>query len=475
MATTTFSSMIPTLNPKPGPPVPPRPQQSSLLKTQQRDASSSASTSSTSTFSAQRVMSKVGLEQPQILSKKPIIANAANNSNTNTTTSTPSASSTSVITSGGRTVIYKSPSLNLQNAKKNAPKPPLKLRKAPDVPTNFKPRIITPQPEVKETERKTNDNNSTIANNTSNGNDNNIVIVQQSSQAIVTLNRHHSMGAVSPQNKPSVLAKDTRLSLGKADFERVGMIQVQQLQPTKQPLPKPRKIVKVPVATLDVEDTLPSTTTTNTCSTNTLHVNLFKRSKTSIEHFTSRSNITAINTTNTSSFLSGKTVEIKNNLKNAAERLFSEIMVNQQKQNALESNLAHNTIITKHERAIQHQAAADQLISSNANNITVVNTNKDYALNNDNNCTRINITNSSLHQQHQQHQHHNTTNNLNNVRQVVSAFNSPEKKSAAFHEMLISELAAMRTRSCSMENLQTTQQFQQPQSPKSIKRINNDC
>ncbi|KAI8130085.1 FAM89B-like [Lucilia cuprina] len=505
MATTTFTTMIPTPQPKkPGPPVPPRPQQSSLLKTQQRDVSSqsTSSTAAATTATSQRLMSKVGLEQPQIL-KKPIIANA---SNTNTTTAT--ANSTSVTTSGGRTVIYKSPSLNLQKRqdereKRNeastqtattaitrttsaaaattaaankaklangtqAPKPPLKLRKAPDVPTNFKPRITAPQPEVKETETKSNSNKNT---NTNNSQDNNIVIVQ-SAQGVVTLNRHHSMGAASPQNKPSALAKDTRLSLGKVDFERVGKIQVQQLQPTSQPLPKPRKIVKVPVATLDVDDNSSSnTTTSSSTSSSTLHVNLFKRSKTSIENFTSRSNITTVNTNTTSSYLTGKTVEIKNNLKNAAERLFSEIMVNQQKQNALESNLATNTIITKHERAIQHQAEPMKL--NNANNVTVVTTSKDYALNNDNNnCTRINITTTAAAAA-ANNQNTNKLPATGNVRQVVSAFNSPEKKSAAFHEMLISELAAMRTRSCSMENLQTTQQQKQqllqPQSPLSVK------
>lgn len=484
MATTTFTTMIPTPQPKkPGPPVPPRPQQSSLFnkQQQQRDVSSSSSATTAAPAPAtQRLMNKVGLEQTQIL-KKPA-------------TTSSSLVSTSVTTSGGRTVIYKSPSLNLQKRqeereKRNeastqtattaitrttsaaasttaaaaavakakltngmqAPKPPLKLRKAPDVPTNFKPRVTTPaqQPaDVKENSSQAKDNDA--------GNNNNNIVIVQSSQGVVTLNRHHSMGSASPENKTSALAKDTRLSLGRADFERVGKIQVQQLQPTSQPLPKPRKIVKVPVATLDVEDTM-STTSTSTSSTssNTLHVNsLFKRSKTSIENFTSRSNITTVSTGTTSSYLSGKTVEIKNNLKNAAERLFSEIMVNQQKQNSLDSNMVTNTIITKHERAIQHQAKPQMLLNNananNSNNVTVVTTSKDYATNQEsNNCTRINI-NGNIHQ----------------TRQVVSAFNSPEKKSAAFHEMLISELAAMRTRSCSMENLQTTKPLlQPPQSP----------
>ncbi|KAM7362069.1 uncharacterized protein ACRADG_012909 isoform 1-T2 [Cochliomyia hominivorax] len=511
--TTTFTTMINTPQPKKaGPPVPPRPQQSSLLKQQQqRDVSSSSSsnatataaTSSSSSSTSQRLMSKVGLEQPQIL-KKPIITNA--NSNSKSNTATVSLNSTSVTTSGGRTVIYKSPSLNLQKRQEDrekrneastqtaisaitrttsaaatttaakakltngtqAPKPPLKLRKAPDVPTNFKPRIITP--EVEKTEIKSSDNlnqNVNSSNNNNNSNNGNNIVIVHSLQGVVTLNRHHSMGAGSPQNKP--LIKDTRLSLGKVDFERVGKIQVQQLQPTTQPLPKPRKIVKLPVATLDVEDTS-SSTTTSSSSSNTLHVNsLFKRSKTSIENFTSRSNITTVNTSGTGSYLSGKTVEIKNNLKNAAERLFSEIMVNQQKQNALETT---NTIITKHERAIQHQAEPMMAMNNanNANNITVVTTSKDYAsVNNDNNnCTRINIiTNNN----NSSSNNTNAPTTNNQIRKVVSAFNSPEKKSAAFHEMLISELAAMRTRSCSMENLQTTKQFlqQPPQSPQSVK------
>ena len=487
MATTTYSTMMPTpQSKKPGPPVPPRPQQSSLLKTQQRDASSSLLSSSSSSSStshspasaaATANVGKVGSEQSpsQLILKKSISANASNKTNI-------ASSTTSVTSSGGRTVIYKSPSLNLQKRqeereKRNeastqtattaitrttsaaaatsaakvkltngtqAPKPPLKLRKAPDVPTN-KPRITSTTPTLQVDAKDNEIKPSNDGNSNGNSNNNNIVIVQ-SSQSVVTLNRHHSMGSSTTQNKPSALSKDTRLSLGKVDFERVGKIQVQQLQPTSQPLPKPRKIVKVPVATLDVEDTTSSSTTSSTSGT--LHVNLFKRSKTSIENFTSRSNITTVNTSGTGSYLSGKTVEIKNNLKNAAERLFSEIMVNQQKQNAIEANMmATNTIITKHERAIQRQGEA--INKNHANTVTVVTTPKDYNLNNDNNnCTRINITTN------------NGNNSAANGRQVVSAFNSPEKKSAAFHEMLISELAAMRTRSCSMENLQT-----KPQSP----------
>lgn len=484
MSTTTFTTMIPTpsksvVAKRPGPPVPPRPQQSSLYKIQ-RDSST------TTTATAQRSLSKVGLEQPQIL-KKPSLAHA----NSMSTPPPPNA------VSGGRTVIYKSPSLNLQKRQDDrekrsetqapttkanavtqtatkmangthAPKPPLKLRKAPDVPTAKTPRSTAPATEVS--------GNANDANNNQNSNNTSNIVIVQASQGVVSLNRHHSMNTPS-HNKPNASLKDTRLSLGRADFERVGKVQLDQLQPTTQPLPRPRKIVKIPVATLDVDETNSQPITSTTTSTS--HVSLFKRSKTTLDNFTSRSHITTVATGHTGGYLTGKTVEIKNNLKNAAERLFSEIMVNQQKHNgtdaaAVVNHTTANTIITKHERAIQHHTVLEngagdpsQTSALPHNNVMVVNTN------NDGNCTRINITATSAsppaspnsdgnkvqkpQTQLQQPQH------VVAPRQVVSAFNSPEKKSAAFHEMLISELAAMRTRSCSMENLQTKPRQQEQQ------------
>lgn len=517
MATTTFTTMIPTpsKNPvakRPGPPVPPRPQQSSLLRTQ-RDAAGGGSPTSL----PQRSASKVGSEQHQILKKPaPVAGNAAANAS-----------------SGGRTVIYKSPSLNLPKRQEerekrggeshgggttpttkanavtqtttstklangtHAPKPPLKLRKAPDVPTS-KTRIQTPteattpaSAAVAVAAGSVNKSNA----NATNG-ENNIVIVQ-SSQGAVTLNRHHSMNTPS-HSKPQTSLKDSRLSLGRADFERVSnKINLNQLQPTAQPLPRPRKIVKIPVATMDVDDTnsvsssnTSSSTSTSHNTTSSLGVNLFKRSKTTLDNFTSRSHITTVTTGHTGGYLSGKTVEIKNNLKNAAERLFSEIMVNQQKHghSSSETPGLTNTVITKHERAIQHQTVVETGTSDQRertqHNVTVVTTNNEEgggggggagrgSLQINDNCTRITIVdakpptppsanNVRTHQQQQQP--------LAGPRQVVSAYNSPEKKSAAFHEMLISELAAMRTRSCSMENLQTkphsptSRQSQLPQS-----------
>ncbi|XP_073814600.1 uncharacterized protein [Musca autumnalis] len=505
MATTTFTTMIPTPSAKttaakrPGPPVPPRPQQSSLLRTQHRDAVGASATNM-----PQRSSSKVGLEQPQILKKPaPVAATMSGNA-----------------ASGGRTVIYKSPSLNLQKRQEerekrggesqgggggtstntttkanavtqtatsttaklangtHAPKPPLKLRKAPDVPT-AKARI---QPATDATTAPT-QQSTTSATTKPAGNvvdenrDNNNIVIVQSSQGSVTLNRHHSMNTPSTHTKPPTSLKDSRLSLGRADFERVGnKINLSHLQPTTQPLPRPRKIVKIPVATIDMEDTnsVNSSSTTTSSSSNSHGVGLFKRSKTTLDNFTSRAHITTVSTGTAGGYLSGKTVEIKNNLKNAAERLFSEIMVNQQKHGGSDSSSSvyglTNMVITKHERAIQHQTVVETgggTPSSAAplqNNVTVVNTANEEggSLKIADNCTRINIIttttaatpthNTTTNGQEQQHQHQQQH---IGVRQVVSAFNSPEKKSAAFHEMLISELAAMRTRSCSMENLQT--------------------
>ncbi|KAL9900467.1 uncharacterized protein ACN427_007673 [Glossina fuscipes fuscipes] len=475
---------------KPGPPVPPRPQHTT-------------STAAASLLRAQRLSSKAiapAAEHPQVLKKPSLAAHCVSNqSSSATATATATATSTATTsTSGsgvGRTVIYKSPSANLQKRQEerekhndtstvgqtnanngkitngmHASKPPLKLRKAPDVPTTTKPHQTNSQ---QTTQAISSDTRHVTVEEHNRGNvDNNIVIVQ-SAPGVAALNRHHSMN--SSQNKVDSnrsQLKDARFSFDKADFEtHVPRIHLDQLQPASQPLPKPRKIVKVPVATMDMIDDQPSNVATSlSVTSNLVGVNLFKRSKTTLDNFTSRGNVTTISTGQTGgSFLSGKTVEIKNNLKNAAERLFSEIMINQQKQN--NSDTSNTTIITKHERALQHQAIRDQKVAAlhkqhAVNNVTVVNTDKTTTTtttttttstststratsstitqtNNPsaqygNNCTRINIS----------------ANNANDTRQVVSAFNSPEKKTA-FHEMLISELAAMRTKSNSMENLQT--------------------
>uniref|UniRef100_A0A1I8NHM3 Uncharacterized protein n=1 Tax=Musca domestica TaxID=7370 RepID=A0A1I8NHM3_MUSDO len=502
MATTTFTTMIPTPSAKttatkrPGPPVPPRPQQSSLLRTQ-RDAAGAVGAAANL---PQRSSSKVGLEQPQILKKPAPVA----------------ATTTGNAASGGRTVIYKSPSLNLQKRQEerekrgsggessttttkanavtqtttsstakltngtHAPKPPLKLRKAPDVPT-AKARIQTTTDATSPTQQSAATTATTTptptANVTDENRDNNNIVIVQSSQGSVTLNRHHSMNTPSSHTKSPSNLKDSRLSLGRADFERVGnKINLSQLQPTTQPLPRPRKIVKIPVATMDVDvdtNSLNSTSTTTSSSSNshgtsTLGVSLFKRSKTTLDHFTSRAHITTVSTGTAGGYLSGKTVEIKNNLKNAAERLFSEIMVNQQKHESAVG--LSNMVITKHERAIQHQTMVE---TPSQTNVTVVNTGSEEgpASKGSDNCTRINIitttpthtANNGQKQEQEQQQQPPQQQQLIGVRQVVSAFNSPEKKSAAFHEMLISELAAMRTRSCSMENLQTKSHGHEPQ------------
>ncbi|XP_017041786.1 uncharacterized protein LOC108088485 isoform X2 [Drosophila ficusphila] len=266
----------------------------------------------------------------------------------------------------GRTLVYKSPTVSppkkqaqTQTPTTAVPTPPvkpLKLRKAPDVPT-AKPR--------------------------------------EAVTSVVTVNRHNSISVIggSPQTTPR---KDTRLSLGKVDFERAG------LQPASQPLPRPRKIVQLPVATLDVEDIPVATTNPST--------GLFRRSKTTLDGCQKESGPTPHNG---GGFLGGRTVEIKNNLKNAAERLFSEIIINQSQKQAA----ADTTIITKHEALKQE---SDVLIQSTGN------------------CMRININGGQT----------------STIKSSISVGNTPQKKQA-FHEMLISELAAMRNKSCSMEQLPT--------------------
>lgn len=375
---------------RPGPPVPPRPKTATATA-----AAAGAGTVATAT------------PCPPLIQKKPTFV--------------------SQLSAVGRTLVYKSPSLNLQKkqaqtqtptmalvnsatataaaaattvgpatttaaptappaAPATAPKPPLKLRKAPAVPT-AKPR-----------------------------------------ESVVSVNRANSLSAqTTPQHK------DTRLSLGKVDFERAGLL------PAAQPLPKPRKIVQMPVATLDVEDAPVSS--------------IFRRSKTTLDSPLSSQG-------GGGSYLGGKTVEFKNNLKNAAERLFSEIIISQtQKQ-----TLADTTIITKHERAIQHQALLEQELAQERHKRQQQKQQQQQqqlererkqeleqeqlsqVIQAAGNCTRININASNSQAQ--------TQPKSKPIKSSVSAGNTPEKKHA-FHELLISELAAMRNRACSLEQLPT--------------------
>ncbi|EDV91001.1 GH16717 [Drosophila grimshawi] len=361
---------------RPGPPVPPRPKTAA--------AAAAAAATATATATAATVAAAAPATPP-IIQKKPTFV--------------------SQLSAVGRTLVYKSPSLNLNQKKQaqtqtptmalvatatttatvaaapaatpttatvapaTAPKPPLKLRKAPAVPT-AKPR----------------------------------------DSVLISVNRANSLSA---QSTPAL--KDTRLSLGKVDFERAGLL------PTTQPLPKPRKIVQLPVATLDMDDDddeeaaaasvvlMPSTFVVPPA---TPANSIFRRSKTTLDSPISSTN-------HGGSYLGGKTVEFKNNLKNAAERLFAEIIISQsQKQSATDT-----TIITKHERKQQQE---QQVTIQAAGN-----------------CTRININPLATSQ--------------SAPKTSLSAGNTPVKKHA-FHELLISELAAMRNRSCSLEQLPTKSQ-----------------
>ncbi|TDG52289.1 hypothetical protein AWZ03_001119 [Drosophila navojoa] len=384
---------------RPGPPVPPRPKTAT--------ATATAATVAAATAAAGAGAVAAATPCPPLIQKKPTFV--------------------SQLSAVGRTLVYKSPSLNLQKkqaqtqtptmalvnsatatgtaatatvapvttappaAPATAPKPPLKLRKAPAVPT-AKPR-----------------------------------------ESVVSVNRTNSL---TTQSTPP--HKDTRLSLGKVDFERAGLL------PAAQPLPKPRKIVQMPVATLDVEDVPVSS--------------IFRRSKTTLDSPLSSQS-------SGSSYLGGKTVEFKNNLKNAAERLFSEIIISQtQKQ-----TLADTTIITKHERAIQHQALLEQELAQERHKRQQQKQQQQQqqqlererkqeqeqeqlsqVIQAAGNCTRININTSNVQPQAQAQ----TQPKSKPIKSSVSAGNTPEKKHA-FHELLISELAAMRNRACSLEQLPT--------------------
>ncbi|KAH8359574.1 hypothetical protein KR093_007607 [Drosophila rubida] len=388
---------------RPGPPVPPRPKTATATATAAPTAAATSTSTSTPTSPSPSSAS------PPIIQKKPTFV--------------------SQLSAVGRTLVYKSPSLNLQKkqaqtqtptmalvgsataagtasaAPATAPKPPLKLRKAPDVPT-AKPR-------------------------------------ESVAGAVVSVNRANSLST--QQSQGSTPIKDTRLSLGKVDFERAG------LHLAKQPLPKPRKIVQMPVATLDMDDVAAFVAPPATPATS-----IFRRSKTTLDSPLAGSLGSSSGGGGGGSFLSGKTVEIKNNLKNAAERLFSEIIISQsQKQTA-----ADTTIITKHERAIQHQALLEQELAQERHTRLQLERERErerarererqaeqVTIEAAGNCTRINI-NASSAEPHAKGQ-------INAIKCSVSAGNTPEKKHT-FHELLISELAAMRNRSCSLEQLPTT-------------------
>ncbi|SPP80968.1 flocculation protein FLO11 isoform X3 [Drosophila guanche] len=377
---------------RPGPPVPPRPKTAIAMA-----MTATAIAGSTVTVPAPApapAPATATANTPPIIQKKPTFV---------------SQLSSAV----GRTLVYRSPALSVQKKQAQtqtptsavgklsptaaAPPPatkPLKLRKAPDVPT-AKPR----------------DRDS---------------INSSPAAVVVTVNRHKSMSVATSSAHTSPL-KDTRLSLGKVDFERAGL----GLQATTQPLPKPRKIVQLPVATLDMEDVaafVPPPSSTPAPS-------IFRRSKTTLDSFQTATN--SGTSSNSGGFLGGRTVEIKNNLKNAAERLFSEIIINQsQKQ-----SIADTTIITKHERAIQHQAVLQQ-----NQTIQTIQTPQTSPTN----CMRINVNGSY----DRILVNTNTSSRTNTVKSSISVGNTPEKKQA-FHELLISELAAMRNKSCSLEQLPT--------------------
>lgn len=481
---------------KAGPPVPPRPSHASahaagLLKTQRNGesvmnaatatatAQNRVATTPTNTTTGTAMASTIATSSTTTLS----LSGRVSVGNVNTAETTqhnlqhpiiqkkPTLSSVGA-GAGGRTVIYKSPSMSASKrpealsptptnstiTNRLGPKPPLKLRKAPDIPT-MKPKATTPvhneattlvEKDGNATKVPVTGANSVIGKSSAPlpattvsardmGNPVGDVVVIQTSASAINLSRHHSMGSGSPKSQSQTSnLKETRLSLGRADFERVGKIQLDQLPTSVQPLPRPRKIVKVPVATLDLEDT----TVINGSQSNSSGVSIFRRSKTTLDNFTSRANITTINTGGVANtFLGGKTAELKNNLKNAAERLFSEIIVNQQRHGN------ESPAITKHEPALQHQAT-QHAAAVGATSVTVVTTG-DLV----NNCTRININSNESNQ--------------STVGKIENILKSPEKKTA-FHEILISELAAMRDRSSSMENLTsagTPKMFKKEQTP----------
>ncbi|KAH8278493.1 hypothetical protein KR018_004079 [Drosophila ironensis] len=326
---------------RPGPPVPPRPK-------------------------AVAATSTVASAGPPIVQKKPTFV--------------------SHLSAVGRTLVYKSPSMHLPKKQAQTQTPTTAV--APKSPTPTAAPAVTPTPPVKPLKLRKAPDVPTAK-------------PREPATSVVTVNRHNSISVLegTPHTTPR---KDTRLSLGKVDFERAG------LQPASQPLPRPRKIVQLPVATLDVDDIRPAPPTPST--------GLFRRSKTTLDSYQKES----MGGTSNGGFLGGRTVEIKNNLKNAAERLFSEIIINQGQKGQAAND---TTIITKHEALKQE---SEVLIQSTGN------------------CMRINVNGGP-----------NAMAAISGtMKSSISVGNTPEKK-PAFHELLISELAAMRNKSCSMELLPT--------------------
>ncbi|CAD6993311.1 unnamed protein product [Ceratitis capitata] len=302
--TTNMSTTVPAVPlKKAGPPVPPRPSHAGsgahaaaagLLKTQQRNGRDSVmnaasttiqnrivttTTTGTSTSSAAATLSssdRVSVETAETQQhnlQHPIIQKK------------PTSLSSSVGTgAGGRTVVYKSPSMSAPKRPEASsptvvttsattsncragisgigPKPPLKLRKAPDIPT-MKPKTTTTTPiqnepttptvdkEVGSVTKVPGSSNSVLIGKSpppplpTTANSSSSVVIVQTTPSAVNLSRHHSMGSGSPKTQTQASSlKDTRLSLGRVDFERVGKIQLDQLPTSVQPLPRPRKLSK---------------------------------------------------------------------------------------------------------------------------------------------------------------------------------------------------------------------------------------
>ncbi|XP_055847473.1 rho GTPase-activating protein gacZ [Episyrphus balteatus] len=364
-----------------GPPVPPRPH-AILLKTRTVDIGRASSSITAS------------------LSNRSITPSGVKSTVSSSISSSPSSSSRP---EDGRTVVYKSPSFNLQKRQEQREKrysfntadgtcggsstiliergyvPPPQLQAKPLVASKKPPKPTAPVPKnVKADNSLLNNNNNT------------------SSLSSSSIDNHHRTEVVIVENNNNgspVLANP--------------------------PQPKPRTLIsKAPGGFL-------------------------RRSKTTLDNFT-RSTITIAtisngdannnnnndtdngNTQSRNGFMSAKTFDIKNNLKNAAERLFSEI-VSHSKDSKSQTKISTNSPSLNRSESWK---------TTTANGEPLPGTDLDQ---NGNNSSPQILASSP-------------------TKPKLEDPIPPEKK-IVFHEMLISELAAMRQRSSSVDQLNTRSDY----------------
>lgn len=395
-----------------GPPVPPRPH-AILLKTRNVD---------------------IGRASPSLSNRSSIALKSTVISTSASAMTSPSSSKTSTTKpEDGRTVVYKSPSFNIQKRQEqrekrysfntadstcgnststiliertHAPLPPPQVHAKPMVASKKPPpKPTAPVPINIKADNNLSNNNTSSLSSTSLSIDN-----QNHHRTEVVNNNNNNNNNTSP-----VLVNPT-------------------------PQPKPRTLIsKAPGGFLRRSKTTLDNFTRSTITIATISngdTNNNNNNNNDMDNFNGNTHPRNTNTITGSGsgnngggggsggFMSGRTFDIKNNLKNAAERLFSEIVSHSK--DSKNQNKTSNSPPTPLNRSESLKTATD----ADAN------------------------VDSQLDQ-----------NGNNNSQITVSPFKpkledpiTPEKK-IVFHEMLISELAAMRQRSSSVDQLNTRSDF----------------